>query len=107
MRPVCFCRGHPANSPRPNSMLEIRLRQIAASADAEVWMSAVTYRNSERNDRGIPEPVAHLEGALDVILRLGHDGSAVHVDLLKDHENQSVSDLAVALDPTTMLLVRE
>jgi hypothetical protein len=83
------------------------LRAIARSTDAEVWMSAVTTRQSQRNERGVPEPVAHLEGAVDVILTMAHDGSAVHVALRKDHDNPRVSDLRLALDPRTMLLVRE
>jgi hypothetical protein len=84
-----------------------RLRAIAAELPAELWMSAVTHREADRNARGIPEPVAHLEGAVDVILTMGHDGRAVHVGLHKDHDNPDVSDLRLALDPTTMLLVPE
>jgi hypothetical protein len=51
--------------------------------------------------------VAHLEGEIDVILRMAHDTKAVHISLLKDHDNPRVSDLKLALDPTTLLLVRE
>ena len=83
------------------------LRRIAGERDAELWMSAVTTRDSRRNDRGVPEPVAHLEGTVDVVLTMAHDGSAVHVGLHKDHENPEVSDLKLALDPRTMLLIRE
>jgi hypothetical protein len=83
------------------------LRAIARDLDAELWMSAVTSREADRNDRGIPEPVAHYEDAFDVVLTMGHDGTAVHVGLHKDHDNPNVSELKLALDPTTMLLVRE
>ena len=70
-------------------------------------MSAVTTRQHDRDDRGIPEPVAQLASSLDVVLTMGHDGNSVHVELLKDHDNADVSELKLALDPTTMLLVRE
>lgn len=83
------------------------LRLIAREANAELWMSAVTHRDAEQDSRGIPEPVARLSESLDVILRMAHDGRAVHVSLLKDHDNPDVSDLRLALDPRTMLLVRE
>lgn len=83
------------------------LRKIAKDASAELWMSAITHREAIMNENGVPEPVAHLEGELDVILRMAHDTKAVHVSLLKDHENPEVSDLKLALDPTTMLLVKE
>jgi hypothetical protein len=83
------------------------LRAIAREVDAELWMSAVTSREAERNERGIPEPVAHLEDQIDVVLTMAHDGRAVHVGLHKDHDNPEVSELKLALDPTTMLLVKE
>jgi hypothetical protein len=83
------------------------LRGLAREADAELWMSAITTRDAPRNERGVPEPVAHLERSIDVILTMGHDGSAVHVGLLKDHDSPLVSELRLALDPRTLLLVRE
>ena len=83
------------------------LRTLARDTDAELWMSAVHTRASDRNERGVPEPLAHVEAALDVILTMAHDGKAVRVKLLKDHDNPRPSPLALALDPTTMLLVRE
>lgn len=83
------------------------LHEIALAFGAELWMSAVTHRNSPRNERGIPEPVAHVAEAVDVIVSLAHDGKGVHVRLLKDHDNPDVSDVPIALDPTTMLLTQE
>ena len=49
----------------------------------------------------------HLEKDIDVILGMAHDTKAVHVSLLKDHDNPDISDLKLALDPTTMLLIKE
>ena len=83
------------------------LREIAEKAEAELWMSATTTRAATVNDHGVPEPVAHLEAGIDVILRMAHDTRAVHVSLLKDHDNPEVSDLKLALDPTTLLIRRE
>lgn len=84
-----------------------RLREIGRECKAEVWMSAVTHRDADRNERGVPEPVAHLESAFDVILTMGHDGTAVLVGVHKDHDNPEVTDLRLALDPTTLLLVKQ
>jgi hypothetical protein len=83
------------------------LREIARDIRGELWMSAVTHRNSPTNDRGVPEPVARVEQAIDVILSMKHSGSSVHLHLLKDHDNPEVSDSHVALDPTTLLLIQE
>ncbi len=84
-----------------------QFRKLARDLDAEMWMSAVTHRESPINERGVPDPVARYEHDVDVIVRLAHDGRAVHVHLLKDHENPKVSEAGVALDPTTMLLMQE
>ena len=83
------------------------LRAIAREGEAELWMSAVSHRDATLSERGVPEPVAHLESDVDVILSMAHDMKAVHLSLLKDHDNPSVADLRLALDPTTMLLKRE
>ncbi len=83
------------------------LRRVAGEIEVEVWMSATTTRDAASDARGIPEPVAHVSQAVDVVLRMAHDGKNVHISLLKDHDNPDVSDLKLALDPTTLLLVQE
>ena len=59
----------------------------------EVTLGPLTYERV---------PVSINEGDLDVILAMAHDGKAVHVSLLKDHDNPEVPDMKLALDPTTM-----
>ena len=83
------------------------LRSIAREIDGELWMSAVTHRNSEKNERGIPEPLAHLESSIDVILTMEQGDNSVNLRLLKDHDNPNVSSSHVALDPTTLLLIQD
>ena len=97
--------GYPFETATPADLEA--LRAVAREQRAELWMSAVTHREAGKNARGIPEPVAHVEQAVSVIVSLAHDGKAVHVRLLKDHENPDVSELSIALDPTTMLLRQE
>lgn len=80
------------------------LRAIAGSLKAEFWMTAHTHRTDPRDDRGIPEPVAHLASVIDVIVHMGHGKSTVDLRVLKDHDNPHVENLALSLDPTTMLL---
>ena len=83
------------------------LHALAREFDAELWMSAVTHRESPRNERGVPQPLAAHEAQLDVIVRLAHDGKNVHVSLLKDHDNPEPGVVRLALDPVTMLLIQE
>ena len=70
-------------------------------------MTAVTHRDSESDSGGYPQPIAGLVDKIEVILQMAHDTRAVHVRLLKDHDNPDVPELRLALDPTTMLLKRE
>jgi hypothetical protein len=83
------------------------LRAVAREINGELWMSAVTHRESAKNERGIPEPVAHLDSSIDVILALEPGDNSVTLRLLKDHDNPDVSPSHVALDPTTLLLIQE
>ncbi|NLV30352.1 MAG: hypothetical protein GXY47_04275 [Acidobacteria bacterium] len=84
-----------------------QLRSIAGEIGGELWMSAVIHRDSERNARGIPEPLARLEDTIDVILALEPEDAQIKLRLLKDHDNPDVSPIQVALDPTTLLLIKE
>jgi hypothetical protein len=83
------------------------LRQVAQEIDGELWMSAVIDRQPAAGEDRVPEPVAHVARALDVILSMQPDGGVVHLRLLKDHDNPEVSDSHVALDPNTLLLIPE
>jgi hypothetical protein len=83
-------------------------RQLARDFDVEMWMSAVTHRSVTSNEHpGIPEPVAKLAPAIDVIVRMRDNSDGVQLSLLKDHDNPNVAKLALALDPSTMLLVKK
>jgi len=83
------------------------LRDLARDLDAELWMSALTHRDAPVNERGIPEPVAHVAEAVSVIVAMSTQAHAVRIRLLKDHDSKEVSDSSIALDPTTMLLIKE
>ena len=83
------------------------LRQLAAEFNAELWMSALTHRDVAADERGIPEPIAKLTSAIAVIVQMADDDGTVKLSLLKDHDNPNVAKLALALDPSTMLLVKK
>ncbi len=86
----------------------VEIRGLARDLKCEIWLSANTHRESPRDAVGVPEPVAHLKHMVDVIVHMGHQGqNAVQLRLLKDHDNPSVSEVGLALDPTTMLIVKE
>jgi len=82
-------------------------RQLAGEFNVEMWMSAVTHRGVPLDQHGIPEPVAKLSTSIAVIVQMADDNDGVQVSLLKDHDNPDVAKLALALDPSTMLLVKK
>jgi hypothetical protein len=81
-------------------------RQLANEFNVEMWMSAVTHRNSRSDERGIPEPITKLASEIAVIVQMADQSDGVHLSLLKDHDNPDVANLTLALDPSTMLLVK-
>ena len=82
------------------------LRQLSGEFNVELWMSAVTHRGVPSNEHGIPEPIAKVASAIAVIVQMTDHSDGVQLSLLKDHDNPNVAKLTLALDPSTMLLVK-
>ena len=79
---------------------------LSGELEAELWVSVACA--SERIGE-LPEAVRVVEDLASVILALepGRDAQdPVHLRAIKDHDNPDVSALHVALDPTTLLLIR-
>ena len=79
------------------------LKALAEELAAEVWLSSSS--DGEGADR-IPDAIDALGDRISVVLGLEPDGETVRARALKDHDNQDLEDLHVALDPQTLLLVR-
>jgi len=79
------------------------LKSLAGELAAEVWLSAPS---KEEGPAEAPAWLARLEAAISVILTLEPGSDSVALRALKDHENPDVEALHVALDPRTLLLVR-
>ena len=79
------------------------VRALANELAAEVWISVAT--SAERID-GIPDEVSVLGDAVSVVLALEPGDDAVVLRALKGHDDEDLSALHVALDPRTLLLVR-
>jgi hypothetical protein len=82
-------------------------RDLAAEFNVELWMSAMTHRGVSSNEHGVPEHIAKLASAISVIVQMSDHSDGVHLSLLKDHDNPNVAKLTLALDPSTMLLVKK
>lgn len=82
------------------------LQALTQELAAEMWISVSL--SGERVD-GLPDAVGRFDDILSVILALEPAQSgqeAIVLRALKDHDNPDVSDLHVALDPKTLLLIR-
>ncbi len=84
--------------------LFLAMKKIAEDFQIEIWFSALSHRHiSEVNERGIPYPCDKLDDLFSLILQLQPDVSGVYLKLLKDHDNPSIPDVSVRLDPNTFL----
>jgi hypothetical protein len=81
------------------------LRKLAGDFKVELWMSALTHRESLSDNQGIPDELSKFTSAIAVIVQMADDKGSVKVSLLKDHDNPNVAKLSLSLDPATMLLV--
>ncbi|HKJ23208.1 MAG TPA: hypothetical protein VKB65_00195 [Myxococcota bacterium] len=79
------------------------LRELAAEANLELWLAVAC---GEEKVDGLPERLAASSDEVSVILALEPRDGAVALRALKDHDSADVSALHVALDPRTLLLVR-
>jgi hypothetical protein len=79
------------------------LKALAGDLAAEVWLEA---QASEEGPATVPPEVARFGELVSVVLALepGHDTVALRA--LKDHDSPDLEALHVALDPKTLLLVR-
>jgi hypothetical protein len=82
-------------------------RQLAVDYNVELWMSAMTHRGVPLDEHGIPQYLANLAPSIAVIVQMTDDNDGVRLSLLKDHDNPDVARLTLALDPSTMLLVKK
>ncbi len=80
------------------------LQGIAKEFRVEIWLSALSHRHvTQTNERGIPYPCHELDDLFGLIIQLQPEPTGVFLRLLKDHDNPTISDASVRLDPNTFL----
>jgi len=81
-------------------------KKLAMEYEAEIWLSALSHRHiTNVNERGIPYPCQQFDDLFSLILQLQPENSGMVLRLLKDHDNPTVDDISVTLDPHTYLAV--
>lgn len=79
------------------------IKALASELAAEVWFSVSTDDESVRT---LPDTIADVDDLVSVVLALEPAEDGVLLRAIKDHDNTDLSELHVALDPKTLLLVR-
>ncbi len=79
------------------------LRELAAEHGLELWLAVA---GGEEKVAGLPDRLGPAQGEVSVVLALEPGQDAVVLRALKDHDNPDVSALHVALDPQSLLLIR-
>jgi hypothetical protein len=99
--------GFDFDNARPEALAS--LKETAEKLGVEMWLSAKTEETaappSVSGPSSVPSLLKRFYDDVAVIVQLRTDGRAVHLQLLKDHDNDDVSELALRLDPTTMRVV--
>jgi len=80
------------------------IRALAQELAAEVWM---TLPADQEHNKGLPSAAGDVEDLVSVILAMEPEGKEIKLLALKDHENEDLHNLHVALDPKTLLLIRD
>ena len=79
-------------------------KTIAVKFGVEIWFSALSHRHiTEVNENGIPYPCHQVDGLFSIILQLQAESAGIRLNLLKDHENPTIRDISIMLDPGTFL----
>jgi hypothetical protein len=82
------------------------LVDLARERNVELWLSVRTEA-MPAGARELPEPLARFASSLAVVLFLRPERDVVRLRILKDHNNDSVADLHLRLDPHTMRIIDE
>lgn len=106
--PYCvILDGFPAWESATADQIETALKAIkrlAASRNAELWLSAQWHREDARDDHGVPRRLQPYLKHISVVVGLDAESDHIKVHLIKDHENPRIAELHLELDPRTLLL---
>lgn len=85
-----------------------QLRELAQSANAELWISCRVRREAPPARPGhLPPPADQFEALADLAFMLEHEGARIRLHVLKEHEQIGDKDTHLLLDPQTLLMVEE
>jgi hypothetical protein len=79
-------------------------KKLAQEFNVEMWFSALSKGTpDDTKTQAIPAPADKFHSLFSIVIELQPTQSAVELRLLKDHENATLLDEKVLLDPKTFL----
>jgi hypothetical protein len=85
------------------------IREFARRLKLEIWFSLSLQEEQKElyNEKNIPIVLEKLIDNVDVLINLRHSGDYVHLQITKDHEIIENREIALRLDPKTLLIAEE
>jgi hypothetical protein len=107
-QPYCvILDGTPDWEAASRDTIEAQLRavkELATRRNVELWLSATSHREEERDERGVPLRLVPYLEYVSVAIQLVPQSDHVRLQLVKDHDNPHLAELHMELDPKTLLL---
>ncbi len=83
-------------------------KTFASELNLTLWFSAsVPGDAGSFNGSEIPELLQSLTPEIALVICMQPKGDHIHLNLLKDHDNEAVGDLHLKLDPQVLLIAKE
>lgn len=83
------------------------LTDLQKQANLNIWCSAVTHRENEKAEGGLPEPCSTFAEIFDTVIILQADKSGdgnIFLNIVKDSTNCVEEGKSLRLDPTSLLV---
>ncbi len=96
--------GYDFNQATPKEFGEFR--RFARDNGFELWFSA-TVKDDPVGAKRVPPVLAQYMGDIAILICLQPRGEVIHLNLVKDHDAEMVSDLHLKLDPRILLIAEE
>ena len=84
------------------------IRAFASTHSLRVWLTtSLAEKPSPGDATTMPPELSPFCDNLDIIIKLINMGTYVHLQLIKDHTNETTADLHLRLDPRVLLIATE
>jgi len=85
------------------------IRSFAEELGLEIWFSLSLAEDGADvyNEQKIPIVLEALVDKIDVVINMRHGGDYIHLEIAKDHELIENKEMALRLDPKTLLIAEE